>query len=246
MKRLVPSILIDEGGAWATKNFKKHVYLGEPSNAVRIFNELMADELSVNWVGRDKCARDRALNLISSQASMPLSYTGGVSSKQDALEIVRMGFERVGVTSSALKGTKLLKEISDEIGRSSLLVKIPTIIQNSEIKVWDWKASRQLDIDLVSLIQELDEIRVGEICVTSVNNNGRKIGIDFHAAQMLLKYTNNSQRGYEGGISTLSDVEKAWSIGADVVYSCTMLTLFGEFDAPLFDYPIFFEDRYKN
>lgn len=243
MKRLVPSMVIDEKGAWVTQNFQRYVYLGEPSNAVRIFNELMSDELAINWIGRDDFVRDKTLELISAQASMPLSYTGGIGSRKDAVQIVRFGFERIGLTSSVLTNPDLVYEIANEIGRSSVVIKIPTSKLNGNWRVWDWKLSRISDFDLLDSLAILDQTQIGEISLVSVDNNGCKAGISSELVHILGSVT-GTQKGYEGGASSLDDVKLAWSQGIDVVYSSTYLMVYGDYDAPLFDYPKFMEERY--
>ena len=125
MKRLVPSLLIDERGAWVTKQFDRGVNLGEPSNVVRMFNEMLADELAITWVGSDINSRNRTLSLISSQASMPLTFSGGIESSLGALEIIKMGFERICITSAYLDNPGIASQISGVIGRSSVVLKIP-------------------------------------------------------------------------------------------------------------------------
>lgn len=245
MKRFVPSLLLDDRGAWTSRNFKRHVYLGEPSNAVRIFNEMMADELSINWVGLDLNLRDNYLGLISGQASMPLSYSGNVQSVLDAKKIVNFGFERIGVSSYFINKVNLLKEISDEIGRSSLILKIPGVKVGGVWKFWDWKNSCPSDFGLVQILDHVYESDVGEICLISVDRNGLSNGPDKDLIKLVRDFK-STQLGYEGGISSIEDVQNLWKCGIDVVYSSTFLMLFGEYDAPLIHYPEFSVERYKN
>ena len=95
MKRLVVSLVLDEQGAWVTHHFRRKTYLGEPSNIIRILNEMKADEVALSWLGVSERERNQTLALISSQASMPLSYAGGISSADQALEVLRLGYEKI-------------------------------------------------------------------------------------------------------------------------------------------------------
>jgi cyclase len=244
MKRLAPSLVIDERGTWVTQGFKRAVYLGEPSNAVRIFNELMADELSVSWIGEDHEARNRSLRLISSQASMPLTYGGGISNAEQAQEIIRMGFERVALTSTFIDNPAVLGDISLAIGRSSVLARVPVSRQDSGYALWDWREGKSLSIKLIDLIRNIDLTPIGEFVAISVGRNGSGLGPDLELAEKISSLE-GVQRGYEGGVDSTVDVEKLWSLGIDVVYSSSMLMIYGKYGAPMMDYPQFRSDRYK-
>jgi cyclase len=243
MKRLVPSLLIDEQGAWVTKQFEKSIYLGEPSNVVRMFNEMLADELAVTWVGKDLGSRNRTLSLISSQASMPLTFSGKIDSPLDALEIIRMGFERVCITSAYLENAEIASQISDEIGRSSVVLKIPVVRHGASWQIWNWKASRSSGLALEELLQKLPVWNIGEIILISVDKNGMRSGVDKHVLSYLAGLE-GLRKGYEGGVSSAEEVKYVWNEGIDAVYAASFLMLFGQFRSPLVDYPEFEEQRY--
>jgi cyclase len=244
MKRLVPSMLIDERGAWVTQRFEKKTYLGEPSNVVRIFNEMMADELSVTWIGRDLIERNKSLTLISSQASMPLTYGGGLDSLSSAVEITKMGFERVCLTSAVFEQPTLIKEIAGEIGRSSVVVRIPVTSQKENLRIWDWKNRKTLESDLESQILNLATEHIGELILVSVDMNGFQSGVDGELVSALSSAT-GVQKGYEGGVTDSNAVMELWNSGVDAVYSSSWLMLYGEYSAPLVDYPEFNSARYS-
>lgn len=243
MKRLVPSLLIDERGAWVTKQFEKSVYLGEPSNVVRMFNEMLADELAVTWVGSDVSARNRVLSLISSQASMPLTFSGNIKSPSDALEIIKMGFERVCITTAYMDDKRIASQISDVIGRSSVVLKIPIIPQGLGWQIWNWNTSAPSGLALEKLLQGLQIEHLGEIVLLSVDRNGSRQGVDKRVLTGLVELE-GIRKGYEGGVSSTEDVTYLWNKGIDAVYAASFLMLFGKFGSPLVDYPEFEPQRY--
>jgi cyclase len=243
MNRLVPSLILDDDGAWVTKLFKKSVYLGEPSNVVRIMNELLADELSITWIGRNRGVRNAALELISSQASMPLSYCGAIAGAEEAVMISRLGFERIGVTSSFLKDPAITKSIADELGRSSISLRIPVSGPPNALQVWDWQGGQPSGMSLDELLDQIPIDYVGEVVLTSVDHNGTQAGHRPEIIESLKKLT-SIQRGYEGGVCSPSEVSSIWKLGVDAVYASSFLFLYGRFDAPLTDYPAFEPGRY--
>lgn len=226
-----------------TKQFEKSVYLGEPSNVVRMFNEMMADELAITWVGSDMSLRNRTLSLISSQASMPLTFSGNIASSSDALEITKMGFERVCLTTAYLDNPGIASEISGEIGRSSVVLKIPVISHGPHWKIWNWKTSASSGLALERLLQELPAEHLGEIILLSVDRNGMRQGVDEPLLRRLVELE-GLRKGYEGGVSSTEDVGYLWSKGIDAVYAASFLMLFGQFRSPLVDYPEFEPQRY--
>jgi len=243
LKRLVPSLLLDDTGAWVTRQFNKRVYLGEPSNVVRMFNEMMADELSITWVGGDQDLRNKTLATISSQASMPLTFSGNIASPFDALQIMKMGFERVCITSAYLQNPTIASEISGHIGRSSVVLKIPVRSDGRGWQVWSWQRSRPSGLTLETLLRGFSSEHVGEIVLVSVDKNGMRSGID-KSLSRVLGQLKGVQKGYEGGVSSEQDVADLWGAGVDAVYSTSYLMLFGQFEAPLIDYPTFGHERY--
>ena len=243
MKRLVPNLVLNEHGAWVTKHFEKAVYLGEPSNVVRIMNELLADELSITWIGTDIRARDTTLELISSQASMPLSYCGAIENVKEALRISSIGFERIGLTSSYLRDPLIARKIADELGRSSVSLRIPVTGTALEPKIWLWREKMESHQNLAKFLNEVSIDNVGEVVLTSVKRNGAKTGSQPELVTALTQLS-GVQRGYEGGVSSPSEVAHLWQSGVDAVYASSFLFLYGEFDAPLPDYPSFQLERY--
>ena len=122
--RLTPVLLIHKGGLVKTINFSKPKYVGDPINAVKIFNEKEADEImvldidaSVNGVSPDF----ELISKLASECRMPLCYGGGVKSISHAKKLIRLGVEKVAVSSSFLENPSLVKEIAEAIGSQSVV-----------------------------------------------------------------------------------------------------------------------------
>lgn len=244
MKRLVVSLVLDEEGAWVTHQFRRKTYLGEPSNIIRILNEMKADEVALSWLGLPSRERDQTLSLISSQASMPLSYAGGISSADEALEILRMGYEKITLTSALLVNPEVLSSTTRKVGRSSIVVKLPVRRVHDQTRVWDWRRSRLSRLDLSAALSLLEPRYVSEAIIVSVDDNGSRTGYN---TEIIEDLTSKVQvlRGYEGGIANQGQVLDLWNKGIDAVYSGSLIATFGPFQAALTVYPQFCEERYR-
>ena len=123
--RIIPCLLIHKGGLVKTRGFKDPKYVGDPINAVRIFNEKEADELMVLDIDASVNKKSPDITLISKLAKecrMPLCYGGGVSTVEQASNLVDMGVEKVAVSSAAISNPSLIKELAGTIGRQSVVV----------------------------------------------------------------------------------------------------------------------------
>ncbi len=237
--------MIDERGAWVTSSYGLKIYLGEPSNIIRMLNEMRADEVSISWVGKNSMVRDNFLRLISAQASMPLSYGGGIRSGDDALEIVRLGFEKVTLTTAFILDPSSLSGVASRIGRSSIAVKIPLRRVGGELAVWDWRSGRLGPRALSEYLQSIDRSQVSEVVVSMVDLTGSKLGFD-HEAVHLVTSSVSVLNGYEGGVAEARQVEQLWDLGVDGVYSSSLISTYGAYSAPLTFYPAIRPERYSS
>jgi len=123
--RIIPCLLIQDSGLVKTVRFKDSKYVGDPINAVKIFNEKEADELIV--IDIDATAKGREPDYqqiahLASECRMPLCYGGGVRTAEQAKRIIALGVEKVAISSAALANPALISEIAAEIGRQSVVV----------------------------------------------------------------------------------------------------------------------------
>ncbi|RYD66201.1 MAG: imidazole glycerol phosphate synthase subunit HisF, partial [Sphingomonadales bacterium] len=125
--RIIPCLLIHEGGLVKTVGFADPKYVGDPINAVKIFNEKESDELivididaTINGVEPDF----KAIEHMAAECRMPLCYGGGVRTPAQAKRIVGLGVEKVAISSAAVERPELIAEIAAEVGRQSVVVVI--------------------------------------------------------------------------------------------------------------------------
>ncbi len=187
--RIIPCLLVSKGGLVKTQGFKDAKYVGDPINAVKIFNEKEADELIVLDIDATVKGRQPDLTLIAKLAAecrMPLCYGGGVTTAAQAARIVDMGVEKVAVSAAAIADPKLLTQMADAVGRQSVVaiidVRKKTGPFSKGYEVCTHNASVAHTIDPITLAQQLQNAGAGEIVVNSVDCDGFMQGYDLELA----------------------------------------------------------------
>jgi len=125
--RIIPVLLIRKGGLYKSLRFKDHKYVGDPINAVRIFNEKEVDEIIILDVDATIERREpnlRKINEIAGEAFMPLAYGGGITGLEQVKQILYSGAEKIVFNHSAINQPKLIGETAKQFGSSSVVVSI--------------------------------------------------------------------------------------------------------------------------
>lgn len=185
--RIIPCLLVHNGGLVKTERFGNPKYVGDPINAVRIFNEKESDELIVLDIDATAKSVEPDLKLIgrlAAECRMPLCYGGGVRSVAQARQIIGLGVEKVALSAAAVADTSLLTRIAAEIGRQSV-VAVLDVKQSSrggEHEVWTHNGSRRTGRSLLELARECERAGAGEIVVNSIDRDGTMEGYDLELA----------------------------------------------------------------
>ena len=123
--RIIPSLLIQDNGLVKTVNFKNPKYVGDPINAVKIYNEKAVDELAIFDIDATVLGKEPNYKLIerlANQSMMPLCYGGGVKTVDQAQRIFSLGIEKIALSSAILQKPELITQISDRVGAQSVVV----------------------------------------------------------------------------------------------------------------------------
>lgn len=242
--RIIPCLLIHDGGLVKTVGFSKPTYIGDPINAVRIFNEKECDELivididaTVNGVEPDF----RTIAHLAAECRMPLCYGGGVSTPQQARQIVGLGVEKVALSSAAANRPALVGEIAAEVGRQSVVVVIDhkkrRLLGGHE--VWTHNARRGTKLDPVDFAVQMQQQGAGEIVLNSIDGDGRMSGYDLGIAKKV-RSALTIPMTILGGAGALSDVSAAIeSLGTIGVAAGSLFVFKGQYRAVLINYPQF-------
>jgi len=188
--RISPCLLVHRGGLVKTVHFKSPKYVGDPINAVKIFNEKEADELivldidaSVNGAEPDyQMIRNLAL-----ECRMPLCYGGGVKTAEQASRIVGLGVEKVALSSAAIENPAVVSEIAEQIGRQSVAVvldiKKKTFSRSYDLYTHNGRLSARRDP--FDFARKIAALGAGEIVLNSIDQDGEMRGYDLDAAVQL-------------------------------------------------------------
>jgi cyclase len=181
-KRIIPSLLLERGRLVKTERFRKPKYVGDPINAVKIFNEKEADELFLFDIGasREGTRPNFALiEQIATEAFMPVCYGGGVRSAEDARTLLQLGIEKVALNTAALQRPALLGELRDRFGAQCVVgvvdVKRRMLGGNA---VHSHAGIATPERDPVRWAQRLVDAGAGEILLQSVDHDGTLQGFD--------------------------------------------------------------------
>lgn len=237
--RLIATLLIDEGELVKTIKFKNPRYIGEPLNVLKIFNTKAIDELSIIDISVTKNNLTPNFNLLRSIATecfFPLSYGGGVSSVEIATEIIKIGFEKV-IISSYQRDLNLIKTISDRIGSSSTVVCLD-VKKNwlGKYEIFTNNGSKLLKQPINTWIKKLEENGAGEIIIQSISNEGTMNGYDLNLISEVSQYTTIPIVAL-GGAGKMEDFAKAINSGANACGAGSKFIYQGPHKAVLVNYP---------
>lgn len=180
--RVMPTLLLRDDALVKTVKFSRYQYVGDPCNAVRIFNELEVDELFVIDILATSAQREpnyALLQDIASECFMPLAYGGGVSSLSVAKRILNIGYEKILINTSALQQPALIKELSDYFGSQAVIVSID--VKNDIFgrpRVWTHAGRRNSNCEPVAWAREAERLGAGEILLTRIEREGTWGGFD--------------------------------------------------------------------
>jgi imidazole glycerol-phosphate synthase subunit HisF len=174
--RIIPCLLVHNKGLVKTVKFKDPKYVGDPINAVKIFNEKEADELMVLDIDASVENREPDYQMIEHLAlecRMPLCYGGGIKSAEQAQRIFKLGVEKIAISSAAIKNPELVARIAKEVGSQSVVVIIDVkkkIFGGYDIYTLNGKSKHKVILD--EFILQLQKLGVGEIVLNSIDQDG--------------------------------------------------------------------------
>lgn len=242
--RIIPCLLIHKGGLVKTQAFKLPKYVGDPINAVRIFNEKEVDELMVLDIDATVNQVEPNYALIAKLAAecrMPLSYGGGINSVEQARRIISLGVEKVAISAAAVADPAIVTRVAEAIGRQSVVVvldvrkKVGLFTKGYEVCTHNAKTTHKLD--LVAFARALQEAGAGEIVINSIDQDGGMKGYDLALAQQMQSALRVPMT-ILGGAGSLEDI--AVLLGKCGVVGAAAGSLFvfkGKYRAVLISYP---------
>jgi cyclase len=177
--RIIPCLLIHKGGLVKTVGFEKPKYVGDPLNAVRIFNEKEVDELMVLDIDATRAGREPDYALIRNLAAecrMPLAYGGGVRSVEQFERLVSLGVEKVSISAAAVSDPGLVSAAAARVGRQSVVVVIDVRDKGDRHEVFTHNGTRATGLEAVELARRAEAAGAGEIVINSIDRDGQMKG----------------------------------------------------------------------
>ena len=180
--RVIPCLLLHNKGLVKTVKFKDPKYVGDPLNAVKIFNEKGVDELM--FLDIDASSTRTALDYgliekIARECRMPLCYGGGIKTVQQAQRIIKLGAEKVAISSVVFDRPEIINEIAEVIGRQSIVVVIDvkkSIFGNYDIYIHN--GTKKIKQRLDEVLNMLERVGIGELVINSIDRDGEMKGYD--------------------------------------------------------------------
>ncbi len=240
--RIIPCLLLSNGALVKTQGFKNPRYVGDPINAVRIFNEKEADELTVFDISASMTNSDPNYQLIEKLAAecrMPLCYGGGIKNIKQARRIISFGIEKVALSSAAFDCPELITDIAQEAGSQSVVVVIDVKYNSTtgEYEVFRKNSLSAVGIRAVDFAIQAERLGAGEIVVNSADLDGVMTGYDLILAKQM-KDAIGVPLTILGGAGRLSDMELLFQECGIVGAGAGSLFVFkGAFRAVLINYP---------
>lgn len=242
--RVIPCLLIHKKGLVKTVNFKNPKYVGDPINAVKIFNEKEVDELIVLDI--DASVENRGPNFemiknLATECRMPFCYGGGITNVEQAKKIIELGAEKIAISSSAIKNLSLIGEIGEEVGVQSVVVVLDLkkrgFLFGGGYDIYIKNGKEKVNVLLKDFIDQINEIGIGELIINSIDDDGLMHGYNNDLILLIRNWT-NFPITVLGGAGSLEDIKNIIKMYKIIGVAAGSLFVFkGKYKAVLINYP---------
>jgi len=240
--RIIPNLLIHNKGLVKTINFKNPKYVGDPINAVKIFNEKSVDELIVTDIDATVNNIEPNYSMIEKLAMecrMPLCYGGGITNVNQAKKIFSLGVEKIAISSAAIKNSTLITQLAESVGSQSVVIvmDIRKKILGNDYELVTHNGTKKTGISPVKFVEEIKELGVGEIVINSIDRDGTMEGYDYQLIDKIRNLTTLPMTilGGAGSLEDIGDLISRYKIigsGAGSIF-----VFKGKYRAVLINYP---------
>lgn len=243
--RIIPSLLIQDNGLVKTVNFKNPKYVGDPINAVRIFNEKEVDELAIFDIDATAKGLEPNYSLIeriANQSRMPLCYGGGVKTVEQAQRIFGLGIEKIALSSAVLQNPNLISQIAERVGSQSVIVVLDVKKKLfGGYEVYTHNGKKSTGINPLKFVEEAQKLGAGEIIINSIDQDGVMKGYDLGLIDKIREKI-SLPLTVLGGAGSLNDIKQVIDKHGIIGVAAGSLFVFkGVYKAVLINYPTFEE-----
>ena len=187
--RIIPSLLIHEKGLVKSTKFKDYKYVGDPINAVKIFNEKEVDEIIIVDIDASVNGNEPDYKLIEKLAyecRMPLCYGGGIKTAEQAQRIFALGVEKISISSIAVQNPEIITEIANVVGNQSVVVVLDVKKKFfGGYEIYTHNGTKKTGIDPEEFVQKIEKLGAGEIVINSIDKDGTMKGYDLNLLDLI-------------------------------------------------------------
>ncbi len=238
--RVIPCLTLKGAGLVKTVRFRDPKYIGDPINAVKLFNDLEVDELVLLDITATREGREPSYERIEEivgEAFMPIAYGGGVRTLRQAEQLFKLGVEKVVITSAFAGRPQLLRELADTFGSQSVVAGIDAKRNwRGRVRAYAVSGTRDTRQDPATLAAKAVQHGAGEIMINSIDRDGTMKGYDLVLIAGIAKATPVPTIAC-GGASSLADVGAAVQAGASAAAAGSLFVFKGPHRAMLINYP---------
>jgi cyclase len=238
--RVIPSLLLHKCGLIKSVQFKNYKYVGDPINAVKIFNEKEVDEIAVIDIDATRDNRPpnfEAITEIASEAFMPMAYGGGITTIEQIRKILLSGFEKVIINKALHNNLNLVSQAANLVGSQSVVASLD--IKKSLFggyKIYTDNGKNSINIKPEQFAKNVEAAGAGEILINNIDADGTYKGFDTNLIQSIASVVNIPVIAI-GGASNVEDFAKAKQAGASAVAAGSMFVFQRPHQAVLISYP---------
>lgn len=236
--RVIPCLLLSDNGLVKTRRFADPVYVGDPNNAIRIFNTKEIDELIVLDIDASRRGRRPNLDVIAEFADecfMPVCYGGGVANVDEAAAILELGVEKVSLQSAAMDDPGLISRIAGRFGSQAVVVSIDVQAHRGRARLRRSRDGRLVEGDWLDWARAAVEAGAGEVLLTCVDREGTGQGLDLARVRQAADALSVPVIA-NGGVGSLADIRAGLAAGASGVAAGSYFVLHGPHRAVLITY----------
>jgi imidazole glycerol-phosphate synthase subunit HisF len=238
--RVIPVLLLHKGGLIKSVKFKNYKYIGDPINAVKIFNEKEVDELILLDIDATRDNRGPKTNPIAdivSEAFMPIAYGGGITTIEQIKELLFNGVEKVILNKTATLNTALITKAATQFGNQSVVVSIDykkALFGGN--KIYTDNGTKSISINIIEYAKQMESAGAGELMLNSIERDGTYSGYDIDIIQQVAKAVSIPIIAC-GGAGNVDDFVMAKKSGASAVAAGSMFVFQRPHQAVLISYP---------
>ena len=239
--RIIPCLLVSNKGLVKTVKFKDPKYVGDPINAVRIFNEKETDELIILDIDATHLNQEpdyRSIEFWASECRMPLCYGGGIKTVEQAQRIFSLGVEKIALSSEAIFNTKIISSIAKRVGSQSVVVVLDVKKKTfGGYELFTHNGSKSTGLNPIDFAKKCTQEGAGEIVVNSIDNDGTMKGYDLNLIRKIRNVIDTPMTVL-GGAASLDDLgEVINEFGIIGASAGSMFVFKGKYKAVLINYP---------